>query len=294
MLRKFSFAALVVLCLAGNGDGALPVSTGQAVDAHDARPLVVAQISDLHIGLRKNGKTQQPIDPVATLRRVIARVNEHHPDLVLVTGDVGETPAAWDQARQELQAVQAPLKFVPGNHDVTSTTVERWRAVFGPDYYKFRVRNVVFYMIDSQLLGNYTNFSARQPEPLPPAGKAEADKMLKWLENEIAAANKGDRDVVRIAVQHVPTSRGVNKVPDEKPYWITQEPQRSREIYLLQQLDVKHILAGHWHKFVNFDEHGFTHHIAPATSWATEGGLGFTLHTIGADGTVKTEMVELK
>jgi hypothetical protein len=83
-------------------------------------------------------------------------------------------------------------------------------------------------------------------------------------------------------------------VPDDKPYWITQEPYRSEEIYLLQRLGVRHMLVGHWHKAVVFDQHGFTHHVAPSTAWATSGPLGFAMHTISASGDVRTEFVPLE
>ncbi len=258
-------------------------------------PVVVAQLSDLHLGLRQNPMSHAPLDPLDNLRRAIEMVNRRHPDVIIVSGDIGENPQAWQEARDALKQANAPVYWVPGNHDVHSRDVERYRRVFGRDYYKFRVRNVEFYVLDSQLLGNYDHFDAREPEPLPPETAAESEKMLKWLQEQADEAKQHpEPGVVRVAVQHIPTSRGVDKVPDQKPYWITQEPYRSKEIYLLQQLGVKDMLVGHWHKPVVFEEHGFTHHVAPAVSWAVKPPIGFAMQTITPDGRVKTEFVTLQ
>ena len=55
----------------------------------DPAPVVVAQISDLHIGLQENPLTHAPLDPLEHLRRVVAMVNARHPDAVIVSGDIG-------------------------------------------------------------------------------------------------------------------------------------------------------------------------------------------------------------
>src|SRR5947209_19666328 len=105
MPRKLLILAQLLLCAAT-----------LAPQDKDDRPLIVAQISDLHIGLTKNGKTGEPIDPLANLRRIIAQVNERNPDVVIISGDIGETPQAWQQTRDALKALHAPVKFIPGNH----------------------------------------------------------------------------------------------------------------------------------------------------------------------------------
>src|SRR5437868_6382847 len=121
------------------------------------KPLVVAQLSDLHIGLKQNGKTHEPIDALANLQRAVTEVNRRQPDVVLISGDIGENPEAWEAARHALARLNAPVHYAPGNHDVNPRPLEPYRRVFGADWYKFRVQNVEFYMLDAQLLGNYAN-----------------------------------------------------------------------------------------------------------------------------------------
>jgi 3',5'-cyclic AMP phosphodiesterase CpdA len=261
-------------------------------DVPSDQVVVVAQLSDLHIGLKENPLTHAPLDPLENLRRAVAMVNARRPDAVIVSGDIGETPAGWPAARTALKAVKAPLYWIPGNHDADSRSVAQYRKQFGRDYYRFRVRGVEFYVLDSQLLGNYDHINAAQPEPLPAATVAESEKMLRWLQ-ELVQAARSKPGVVRIAVQHVPLSAG-GKAPDARPYWTTQEPYRSREIALLRDLGVKDVLAGHWHKSALFAADGFTHHVAPAVSFSAGPPVGFALHTIAADGRVATEFVNLE
>ncbi len=275
---------------------AAPAGTMPWPGKKQSRPVLVAQISDTHLGLRRSAKTNEPIDTPAQLSRVVELVNQRHADAVIVSGDIGETPAAWQQAREILARLKAPVFYLPGNHDENGHNLSRYREAFGRDYYKFRVGDVEFFALDSQLLGNFENFSANPLPPMTQEAETASAEMLSWLEREAGA--KAGKDVrVRIAVQHVPFARGPagqDLAPDPKPYWSVPEPYRSREIELLRRLGVHHVLEGHWHSQLLFEADGFAHHIAPATSWATRGPLGFALHTISADGAVETEFVPLQ
>src|SRR5205085_8666177 len=86
---------------------ALPAASASA-DSKDSHPddkLVIAQISDTHLGLARAP------DAADNLRKVVNMVNDRHPDAVLVTGDIGENPEAWAEARGILQDIQAISVF---------------------------------------------------------------------------------------------------------------------------------------------------------------------------------------
>jgi 3',5'-cyclic AMP phosphodiesterase CpdA len=285
--------------------------------------VTIAQISDTHLG--------EPHAPHAfdNLRRTVDMVNARHPDAVIVSGDVGENYDEWLRARGILKWLHAPVYYAPGNHDVHSTDVAKYREVFGPDYYRFQVKGVTFLVIDSQLLGNFDNFEAQSPEPMPPQTEAESQKMLSWLSHQGSGANpdnrgnrshwwnrgsnrddqrqqhsdaddrRNDDDQPRgnivIGIQHIPAERGDNMPPDPKPYWVVNEPYRSRELNLLHRLGVRHMLVGHWHVGNIFERDGITWHVAPSTSrllpWSSP--LGFAMHTISSNGDVRTEFVSI-
>ena len=156
--------------------GMLRRSAGVTVSGH--AQVTIAQISDTHLG--------EPQAPHAfdNLRRTVDMVNARHPDAVIVSGDVGENYDQWLLARGILKWLHAPVYYAPGNHDVHTNDVAKYREVFGPDYYRFQIKGVTFLVIDSQLLGNFDNFEAQSPEPMPPQTEAESQKMLSWLSQQ--------------------------------------------------------------------------------------------------------------
>ncbi len=76
----------------------------------------------------------------------------------------------------------------------TRNDVDRYRAVFGADYYRFQVKGVTFLVINSQLLGNFDDFDAQSPQPMPPATEAESEKMLAWLASQAEVHDAGDHE----------------------------------------------------------------------------------------------------
>jgi 3',5'-cyclic AMP phosphodiesterase CpdA len=259
---------LLVFCLAALG-----------LLAASAEPQVtVAQISDTHIGDKRAPNAAD------NLRQAVAMINERHPDVVILSGDIGENLQAWDQARSILQSLHAPLHYVPGNHDVHRQDLDRYRKVFGKDYYNFAVKGVEFVVIDSQLLGNYDVYATKTPELLPPETEEESERMFAWL------AGLHTQGAVVVGVQHIPVFRD-GEFPDPKPYWVVSEPYRSREMQALKQLGIKDMLVGHWHNGRVFDGEGIKWHVAPATSWLPWGGeLGFATHRIDSTGRCAHEL----
>jgi DNA repair exonuclease SbcCD nuclease subunit len=264
-----------------------------------AAQITIAHISDTHLGLKRAPQA------AGNLRRVVEMVNQRHPDAVIVSGDIGENPQAWRQAQEILSKLRGPVYYVPGNHDESTLTIERYRSVFGKNYYEFKVKNATFFALDSQLLGNFDVFESRRVMPLTAIGKVESGRMLDWFGRQIdetmqehsaqAHGGAGGNPGLVFVVQHVPISRNRGFPPDPKPYWTVQEPYRSREIELLHRLGVKHVFAGHWHAGMVFQADGITYHVAPATSWSPfDYPLGFAIHTISGNGDVKTEFVKLK
>ncbi|MGB8131023.1 MAG: hypothetical protein WCG81_14630, partial [Candidatus Angelobacter sp.] len=215
---------------------------------------------------------------------------------------------------------------------------QKYREVFGPDYFRFQVKGVTFLVIDSQLLGDFDNFEAQSPQPMPPQTEAESQKMLSWLsrqgtggnvndhgnrhhwwnlgsqrsssqrnQNDARQQNQSDADDrqndssddrrtgnIVIGIQHIPAERS-SALPDSKPYWVVNEPYRSRELDLLHRIGIRHMLVGHWHVGNVFERDGITWHVAPSTSrllpWSSP--LGFAMHTISPNGDVKTEFVSI-
>ena len=247
--------------------------------------ITVAQISDTHIGEKRAPHAAD------NLKLAVQMINDRHPDAVILSGDIGESPEAWEKAKGILKHLKSPLYYAPGNHDVHSNDLERYRSVFGKDYYTFRVKDIDFVVIDSQLLGNFDSYDAKEPPPLSSATEEESERMMDWLARVRDEDGRAARTI--IAIQHIPVfhDRGF---PDPKPYWVINEPYRSQEVKLLHQLGIKHMLVGHWHNGRVFEREGITWHVAPSTSWLPWGGeLVIAVHIISPDGNVQTEFVSL-
>jgi len=69
----------------------------------------VAQLSDMHLGHFRGAKW---------LDGVIQKVNDHEPDIVVITGDIFESHYnLTDTMFERLRNIKAPVYFVSGNHD---------------------------------------------------------------------------------------------------------------------------------------------------------------------------------
>jgi predicted MPP superfamily phosphohydrolase len=256
----------------------------------DVSQVTIVQISDTHLADKHAPHAAE------NLKQAVEMINSRRPDAVVLSGDIGENPQAREEAMSILKKLKAPLYYVPGNHDVHSSDVERYRGVFGKDYYTFNVKDVTFVVVDSQLLGNYDVYDAKRPMPLPPQTENESERMLAWLsglrdQDDEAGGRNGKR--IYIGVQHIPMFHD-GRFPDPKPYWVINDPYRSKELKMLHDLGIKDMLVGHWHNGRVFEREGITWHVAPSTAWLPWGGdLGFAVHTISADGDVHTEFVDL-
>src|SRR5438309_9860337 len=81
--------------------------------------VTIAHLSDTHIG------DKHAPHAAANLKEAVRMINERHPDAVVLSGDIGENPQAWEEARSILADLKPPLYYAPGNHDVHSSDVER-------------------------------------------------------------------------------------------------------------------------------------------------------------------------
>ncbi len=87
------------------------VTTRATVSFPFSQPLRIAVISDLHVG---------PYTGKAFIQRVVDRVNNTLPDMVLIAGDFLFTPESSQEGLDPLSELRAPLGVfaVMGNHDM--------------------------------------------------------------------------------------------------------------------------------------------------------------------------------
>ncbi len=249
------------------------------------RPVRVALMSDLHI--TRGTREEQPFHK-SRLERTITAINSENVDLVLIAGDLTEngTRAEFGDLRQLLKRLQAPVWFVPGNHDLggkviagkndpKAVTPERvgtfeWRL--GPSWFCREHGGVRVIGVNASLLGS----------GLP----AEAG-MWKLLEQELGAPLA----TPTLMVLHNPP---FTRRPDEPGgvYWNVEPKPRRRLLELVHRGAVRAVLSGHLHTEEIRRQDGILFVTTPPVAFGLPKGRqyrGWTLLTVPAQGEVQAE-----
>jgi len=224
--------------------------TSRAVGAEDAggAALSFVQISDRHIGF-----AQAANDNVSgTLEQTIKAINAlpQQPAFVFHTGDVTHLskPAQFDEAKQMLSQLKAPLLTIPGEHDVIGDNGKGFLAAFGrPDakdgWFSFDQGGVHFVA-----LVNVFNF-----EKMGLLGQPQLD----WLKNDLAA-QKGDTPIVVFG--HVPLYALY-------PQWGWTTEDGAKALAMLSRFSKVTVLNGHIHQIIEHSEGNIRFATAASTAY---------------------------
>jgi 3',5'-cyclic-AMP phosphodiesterase len=165
-----------------------------------SKPVLVAQISDLHIkapGSLAYGR----VDTAKALERCVAALNalDPAPDFVVISGDLADTPThqEYDHLSRLLQPLKWPYAAIPGNHDsrdLMRATLRQTpcRLPSGSLDQKIELAGLNLLLLDSSVPGK-------------PHGELTAST-LQWLEATLAAST--DRAAV-LFLHHPPFVTGI-------------------------------------------------------------------------------------
>ncbi|HEY2248708.1 MAG TPA: phosphodiesterase [Bradyrhizobium sp.] len=147
-----------------------------------AKPICIAQISDLHIkppGALAYGK----VDTAKALGRCVAALNAFvpAPDFVVISGDLADTPNAeeYDYLKRLLKPLKLPFAGIPGNHD----SRDLMRVAF-PDAPYALASNALNQKIE---VGELDLLLVDSSVPGKPHGLLEPPT-LQWLEQTLSTA----------------------------------------------------------------------------------------------------------
>ena len=193
------------------------------------RPFLLVQLSDPHVGADWGDG-----DPVAMLAAAVdaVRALEPSPDAVLISGDLADhgADAEYEQVRELLAPLAAPLYVLPGNHD-DRLALRRHFGLPGaggePVQYAADLGPLRLVVVDSTRPGE---------DP----GELDAGR-LAWLEVTLAAAP--DTQTV-VALHHPPFATGI---PGFDEFGLPPADRRALGKVIEAHPQVRRIVAGHLH-----------------------------------------------
>jgi 3',5'-cyclic-AMP phosphodiesterase len=211
-------------------------------------PFLLVQLSDPHIG----AEWMTDADPVAGLAAAVESVRSMRPqpDAVLVSGDLTDhaTDAEYEQVRELLAPLRAPLYVLPGNHD-DRHTLQRHFGGPGAD------GDPVQYSVD---LGPLRLVVIDTTRPGEDPGALDAER-LGWLDAELAAEPER---LTLLAMHHPPLVTGV-------PAWdelgLPAADRRALGEVLERHRQVRRVVAGHVHRTITAELAGRAVLTVPST-----------------------------
>jgi len=243
--------AAVVWTFAGGVPRALGATNGDKMQAAPANALTFVQISDTHIGFRKEANP----DIVGSLRHAMADINAlpQTPAFVVHTGDVSHLskPEEFGQARELLQELRVDrVHAIPGEHDTIDDGVTGYLKYFDHDrngkaFYSFDHSGVHFLA-----LNNVLNFKAGTMASL-------GNEQIEWARNDLARVSRSTPIVV---VGHI-------------PLWTIWEPwgwgteDAAQMMALLRPFGSVTVLNGHIHQVLQKVEGNVALHTAMSIAY---------------------------
>ena len=196
---------------------------------------------------------------VTSLRQAVRIVNALNVDFAVVCGDFVDSFS--DQSVAEFKAIVSgltvPWYLAPGNHDLgdvpTASSLERYRAALGPDYYSFEHKGYTFVIVDTSLW----------KAPLAPESQAQD----RWLTQALTAAH--DKNSPVFVVGHYPLYITKSEEPEE--YYNLPPARRNELLALYEASGVVAVLGGHKHELIIHDYNGMQLVNSETTSRNTDG-----------------------
>ena len=160
----------------GEDGGAKPWTSLTPNDADDLFHFVI--VAD------RTGGERRGVFPSA-----MPKINLLEPAFVVSVGDLIEgytedqerIDREWDEFEQFIGELETPFFYAAGNHDMSNAVMaETWQRRFGPSYYRFVYKDVLFLVLNSELFGMVSDPASPVPGPWTQA------EQLAFIERTLA------------------------------------------------------------------------------------------------------------
>ena len=169
--------------------------------------------------------------------QAMPKVNLLSPAFVVSVGDLiegytenqSQLDREWDEIESLIGELDAPFFYTPGNHDMNNAVMAKeWQRRFGPSYYHFQYKGVLFLVLNSELFG-----MVQDPTTPVPGPWKQADQMA--FIRSVLAQHPDARWTMVLIHQPLWTSRTIN------PDWLEVEDLLGERKYT--------VFAGHNHQY---------------------------------------------
>jgi 3',5'-cyclic AMP phosphodiesterase CpdA len=222
----------------------------------------LTQISDPHLARR------QP-KLIDNFHRVSEYIDATRPDLVINSGDLAfDGPAQRDDlefARALHDALPAPCRYLPGNHDigdnptkvgpvpsqpVTEQSQQAFLSIFGEDRWRFDAAGWCFIGLNSLVMNTALASEAEQFDWLASQlSSANGKPVALFLHKPLYLNSPDDPELAATSIRYVPM------------------PARSRLVEMCHTIDLRLVASGHIHQRRDFTFGHVRHIWAPSTGF---------------------------
>ena len=153
------------------------------------------------------------------------------------TEDQAQIDREWDEFEGFVDGLEVPFFYVAGNHDMNNAVMAAtWQARFGPSYYRFVYKDVLFLVLNSELFG----MVADPATPVP--GPWRQEEQLAFIAETLAAHPNPRWTIVLI----------------HQPLWDFPDGVRGDWPQVEAMLETRDytVFAGHFHRYVKHVRQG--------------------------------------
>ncbi len=176
-------------------------------------------------------------------KSAMPKVNTLEPAFVVSVGDLIEgytldqqqLDREWAEFEGFIGDLRAPFFYAAGNHDMSNAVMaETWRQRFGPSYYHFVYKDVLFLVLNSELFGMVGSPDTPVPGPFNQA------QQMQYVEEVL-------RDYQNARWTVVLTHQPLWDMPSMDPDWERVEALLGERPYT--------VFAGHYHRYKLTERH---------------------------------------
>jgi len=212
--------------------------------------------------------------------RAVEQLNRLDPTFVLSVGDLidGGTEDTlqlkkeWDSFDQRTSELKVPFFYLGGNHDLTNKTMrDFWENRYGPRYYHFRYRDVLFLMLDSE------DYSEKRMREIYQARDSALRIIAGELEGEYEESTYYHMPERRIGSMGAEQQQYFKEVLEEntdvrwtfvlmhKPLWMREDARGLGPLEEVLKGRNYTVINGHFHTYSHRKRHGMDYMILGTT-----------------------------